>query len=377
MPRLPIPPLLIVLSLLFAQATPAAPPAADAVVSPEVYPDRRATFRLYAPKASEVTLFGDWMPLNSNQPMTKDDQGVWSVTVGPLSPGISIYTFTIDGMTIADPVNPRIKLRWRTSASLVEIPGDAKEPPLWEPRDVPHGKVEQLFLTSRVLAGQTRSAWVYTPPGYSHDTERYPVLYLLHGHNDTAAGWTMVGGANFILDNLLAANKATPMIIVMPYGHALPYTAPRDAQAKNTTLVEQYLIDELLPAVDREYRTIADRDHRAIAGYSMGGGHALAIALDHPSLFSALAPLSSAIPPDFQKLVDNGDAQQFNAHFPLFYIGCGQSDPFYPRWQKLHDTMATRGIRHTFHPREGAHVFAVWRSDLCELLPLLFHEPEK
>jgi enterochelin esterase-like enzyme len=372
MPRLIHLPLIV---LLLGPSSLAAPPAADAVVSPEVHADRRATFRLYAPKASEVTLFGDWMPLNSNQPMTKDDQGVWSFTVGPLSPGISIYTFTIDGMTIADPVNPRIKLRWRTSASLIDIPGDPKDPPLWQPQNVPHGKVEQLFLTSRVLSGETRSAWVYTPPNYSHDqpsTKRYPVLYLLHGHNDTAAGWTTVGGANFILDNLLAAGKATPMIVVMPYGHAVPYTAPRDEQARNSQLVEQYVIDELMPAIDREYRTTPDRDHRAIAGYSMGGGHALQIALHHPDLFSALAPLSSAIPPDFQKLVTDGDAQQFNTHFPLFYIGCGQSDPFYPRWQKLHETMETRGIHHTFHPREGAHVFAVWRSDLCDLLPLLF-----
>src|SRR5690348_8981227 len=113
----------ILLSLLATTTTPAAPPVADAVVSPEVHPDRRVTFRLYAPKAAEVTLFGDWMPPSSNQPLTRDDQGVWTITVGPLSPGISIYTFTVDGMTIPDPVNPRIKLRWRTSASLVDIPG--------------------------------------------------------------------------------------------------------------------------------------------------------------------------------------------------------------------------------------------------------------
>src|SRR6187401_2726176 len=200
----------------FAQA-----PRADSLVSPEVHPDRRVTFRVRAPKAAEASLFGDWMAPNTQQSLTKDDQGVWSATLGPLEPGLAIYTFTIDGVTTPDPVNPRIKLRARTSASLVDVPGNPPE--LWQARDVPHGTVGVNWEKSKVC-GDTRAYYVYTPPGYKTGpwSKRYPVLYLLHGNNDTAAGWTDVGKANFILDNLIAEKRAEPMIVVMPFGHAVP-----------------------------------------------------------------------------------------------------------------------------------------------------------
>jgi enterochelin esterase-like enzyme len=356
----------------------AAPPAADAVISPQVQADRRVTFRIYAPKAAEVSLYGDWMAVGSKQAMTRDDVngqdgGTWSVTVGPLEPGISIYSFTVDGMTIADPVNPRVKLRWRTSASLVEIPGGKASPQLWEPRDVPHGKVEQMWQTSAVL-GVTRAVLVYVPAGYVHDAAtRYPVLYLLHGHNDTAAGWTMVGGANFILDNLIADQKAVPMIVVMPFGHAVPYTAPREAQAKNAALIEQYLMQDVMPAIEKEYRVAPGRENCAIAGYSMGGGHALQIGLNHLDRFSAVCAFSSAVPADFEKRARD-DAKTLNDKLALFWIGCGKQDPFFARWEKLHEMLESAKVRHTFQPSEGAHVYAVWRQDLGEVAPLLFRE---
>jgi enterochelin esterase family protein len=365
---------------LFACITPtlrAAPAAADAVVSPEVQADRRVTFRVYAPKAADVSLYGDWMPVGTKQVMTRDnangqDNGVWSVTVGPLNPGISIYSFTVDGMTIADPVNSRVKLRWRTSASLVEVPGGKDAPQLWEPRDVPHGKVEQLWQTATALDGETRAVWVYVPPGYVQNAAtRYPVLYLLHGHNDTAAGWTMVGGANFILDNLIAERKAVPVVVVMPFGHAVPYTASREAQSKNTALVEQYLLNDVMPAIEREYRIAPGREHCAIAGYSMGGGHALQIGLNHLDRFSAVCAFSSAVPADFEARARD-DAKTLNAKLSLFWIGCGKDDPFFPRWQKLHEMLDGAKVRHTFQPSEGAHVYAVWRRDLGEVAPLLF-----
>src|SRR6185369_121123 len=167
-----------------------APP--DNLVSPEVHADRRVSFRVRAPKAAEVTFFGDWMPVGSAEKMTKDASGVWSVTLGPLPPSIYLYSFTVDGMTIADPVNPRMKLRARTSASMVEVP--AETPALWQERDVPHGSVQINWQKSKAIRGETRWFWVYTPPGYEKDTtRRYPVLYLFHGSNDTAAGWTLAG----------------------------------------------------------------------------------------------------------------------------------------------------------------------------------------
>jgi hypothetical protein len=165
------------LALVFAILSCALAQTPASIVSPEVHGDSRVTFRVQAPKATDVKFFGDWMPVGTPEPMTKGADGVWSITVGPLEPSIYIYHFVVDGMTIADPVNPRMKLRARTSASLVEIP--PKEPALWQPRDVPHGAVEVNWQKSKVLDGDTRWIWVYTPPGYEKATSaKYPVLYL-------------------------------------------------------------------------------------------------------------------------------------------------------------------------------------------------------
>ena len=266
------------LSTTFGQAR------APAIRSPEVQADRKVTFRLQSPTATKVTINGDWMPPMEQVPLTKGGNGVWSVTLGPLASGISIYNFTVDGLSIADPINPRIKLRARTSASLLEIPGDGAE--LWEIQNVPHGKVEINYLRSPALDNQTREVRVYTPPGYdANGSKQYPVLYLLHGNNDTAAGWTDVACANCILDNLVAQKKAVPMIVVMPWGHAAPYGAP---QGNNTTLFEKYLLDDLIPAINKTYRAAPGRENRALVGLSMGGGQALAIGLSHLDRFSAL-----------------------------------------------------------------------------------------
>jgi enterochelin esterase family protein len=304
--------------------------------------------------------------------MTRDAQGIWSGTVGPLEPGLAIYTFTIDGVTTPDPVNPRIKLRARTSASLVDVPGNPPE--LWEPRNVPHGKVEVNWEKSRVT-GDTRAYYVYTPPGYDRSRfTRYPVLYLLHGNNDTAAGWTDVGKANFILDNLIAEKRALPMIIVMPWGHALPYAGP---QSNNTAMVERYLMEEIMPAVAAKYRVARGREKRAIVGLSMGGGQALHIGLSHLDRFSAVAAFSSAVPPRFEArfkpLLD--DPQGTNRKLRLLWIGCGRQDSLaFERNQRLSELLTAHKIRNTFHATEGLHNFALWRRYLVEVAPLLFHE---
>ncbi len=346
----------------------------DTLVSPEVHPDRRVTFRVRAPKASEVSLFGDWMTPNTRQVMTREDQGVWSTTIGPLKPGLAIYTFTIDGVTMPDPINPRIKLRARTSASLVDVKGDPPE--LWEARDVPHGAVEVNWEKSKIT-GDTRPYYIYTPPGYSSGrSKRYPVLYLLHGNNDTAAGWTDVGKANFILDNLLAEKKALPMILVMPWGHAVPYTG---SQSNNTATFERYLIGEVIPPVERKYRVARGRENRAIAGLSMGGGHALQIGLSHLDLFSAVAAFSSAVPGNFEgrfkSLLD--DPEGTNRKLKQLWIGCGRQDPAFERNQQLSELLTAHNVRNTFHATEGLHNFAVWRRYLAEVAPLLFRRDGK
>jgi len=337
---------------------------APAVLSPDVHSDRTVTFRLQAPKASEVTLTGDW--LASAEKLTKDDKGVWSVTLGPLEPGLAIYSFTMDGVAMADPVNPRIKLRARGSGSLVDVPGTGNE--LWVPRDVPHGTVDINYHKSKVLNGDNREFRVYTPPGYDQNPNtKYPVLYLLHGNNDTQAGWTEVGRANMILDNLIADKKAVPMIVVMPFGHpSTGYTGQFD--------FTRYFLEDVMPTVEKSYRIAADRDHRAIVGYSMGGGQALSIGLDHLELFSAVGGFSPAAPRDvatrFKALLDDPDGT--NAKLKLLWVGCGRQDSLFQPDQTFAETMISHKIRTTWYPTDGRHTFTVWRKYLIEVAPLLF-----
>lgn len=341
----------------------------NTVVSPEFHADHRVTFRIDAPKASEVTLFGDWMLPDTKTPMARDANGIWSTTVEPLESGLAIYTFTVDGVTMPDPVNPRVKLRARTSASLVNVIGNPPE--LWEARAVPHGKVEENWEPSAVT-GDTRAYRVYTPPGYDPARgKRYPVLYLLHGNNDTAAGWTDVGKANFILDNLIAEKRAQPMIVVMPWGHAIPYGGE---SSNNTAMVERYLIEEVMPGVDRKYRTARGRENRAIVGLSMGGGHALHIGLSHLDRFSAVGVFSSGLPMDFESRFRSllEDPKGTNQKLKLLWIGCGRQDGAFARSEKLAEVLSAHGVRNTFHATDGLHNFAIWRRYLAEVAPLLF-----
>jgi enterochelin esterase-like enzyme len=347
-------------------------PAPGPVVSPEVLPDRRVTFRVRAPHASEVGLWGDWLPSNTPLAMTRDSRGDWSLTLGPLESGPSIYTVTVDGVTTPDPINPRVKLRARTSASLVTVPGDTSE--WWDVRDVPHGSLEVVWARSEII-GDTRSYIVYIPPGYyTSRSKRYPLLCLLHGSNDTAAGWTDVGRANFILDNLVAAHRAAPMIVVMPWGHALPFDGP---QQGNDAVFERYLLEEIIPQVQKRYRVKSGPKNLAVVGLSMGGGQALKVGLGHLNRFGAVAAFSAAVPSDFaerfQSVLDA--PEQTNQRLALLWIGCGRQDGMFERSRWLAEFLDHHGIRHTFVPTEGRHNFALWRRYLAEVLPQLFDGP--
>jgi len=341
--------------------------------SPEVSADHHVTFRLLAPKASDVTLTGDWLGATPPPKLTKDERGVWSVTLGPFEPSIYIYSFTVDGMAIPDPVNPRVKLRARTSGSMVEVKDDT--PAFWEARDVPHGKVEINWEKSAAIAGETRAIWVYTPPDYAKTTRRYPVLYLLHGSNDTAAGWTMAGSANFVLDNLLAEKKSQPMIVVMPFGHATPFGVPAaSGGVSNDTLFEEYMLKDVIPTVEAAYRVSPGRQNRAIAGLSMGGGQSLRIGLGHLDQFSAVASFSGAVPGDFETRFAGllKDAKGTNERLKALWLGCGRQDSIFGRSQALSDLLTKYQVKHTFHATDGVHNYTVWRKYLAEYAPLLF-----
>lgn len=352
----------------FAQNVPSA-------TSPEVLPDRRVTFRINAPKASDVTLTVDW--LGQPQKMTKADDGTWNATLGPLAPATYIYSFTVDGLAIPDPINPRIKLRARGAGSLFDVPGNT--PALWQASDVPHGNVEINWQRSKVLNGETRWIWVYTPPGYQNaPTRRYPVVYLLHGSNDTAAGWTTAGSVNFILDNLIAAKEAVPMIVVMPFGHAHPFGVARAVgsdQISNTELFERYLLTDVMPTIEGKYRIAAKRDQRAIAGFSMGGEQALAIGFAHMDLFASIGALSPSMPRELSSrwAAAINDSKGTNAAMKKIWIGCGRQDPGHlDASRRIAETLEKHQVRHIYRETEGAHNYALWQQHMIELVPLLF-----
>jgi enterochelin esterase-like enzyme len=348
-------------------------PAPDGVVSPDVHADRTVTFRVRAPHASEVSLYGDWMAVGKTQPMVKDESGLWAVTTTPLEANGHLYWFNVDGLAIADPVNPVIKQRQRTSASLVEVPGTPAA--AWEVRDVPHGSVVTEWQKSAVLK-RTERIVIYLPPGYQKASARYPILYLVHGSGDTPESWTNAGHANLILDNLIADGKAKAMIVVMPAGHASPFGAPREIASHNNELFEQYLTQEVIPTVEKTYRVAPGTRNRALAGLSMGGGHTIYTGFSHPELFTAMGIFSPGLPRDFDTRFKAvlAEPAAFNKKTPLIWIACGDGDTTvqYPRIQSWAETLSKSGIHESFHTYAGAHTWPVWRASLADFVPLLF-----
>ena len=348
----------------------------DTLVSPEVHADRTVTFRIRAPQAQDVTLTGDWLatpetPTGGIARMTKDANGIWSLTSSPLEPSVHLYFFTVDGMTIADPVNPRIKLRTRTSASLVEVPGDPA--PVWQMQNVPHGSVAWNFQHSSVY-NDSHEFLVYLPPGYETAKTRYPVLYLVHGSGDTALGWTTAGGANVILDNLIAQKKATPMIVVMPFNGGTPVNRPvAGAGPAAISPFEEYILKELMPFVDANYRTAPGRKNRAMAGLSAGGSATYNVGLKHLEIFSQFG-IFSAAGSDFATRYASlaADPKGTNARIDLLWIGVGQQDSVAPRAKEMDASLTKLQIKHTFADREGGHVWPIWRWCLGEFVPQLF-----
>jgi enterochelin esterase family protein len=364
---------LAALGLALASAPDAGPPssAADTLQSPEVLSDRRVILRVRAPRGSEVTVAGEWShPANTPEKLTRDAQGIWSITVGPLEPNIYFYVFNIDGVTVTDPINPLVKLRARTSASVVEIPGGQP----WDARDVPHGRVEIHTHASAVLGGASRQVFVYTPPGYDRARgARYPVMYLFHGNNDLAAGWTMAGRAHLILDNFIADRKVVPMIVVMPWGHALPFgTKPPPGQPTNSELFERYLTKEVVPLVEGAYRIAPGRRQRAVVGLSMGGEQALRIGLLHRDQFATIGVFGSGLTRadfearDFARGLEAGEKPA------LVFIGVGKEDGVRPKAQALAEALRAHGIAPIYREVEGGHIYPTWRKLLVELVPLVF-----
>ncbi len=340
-----------------------------AVVSPHIEQDRKVTFRLRAPDAKTVGLSVPFA--QRTQPMTKGENGLWEVTVGPAEPEIYEYNFVVDGLQVADPANSWLKFWGGTAKNLVLVPGDP--PMFFEEQQVPHGTVHVHKYASKSL-GITRGLYVYTPPGYEESPQaKYPVLYLFHGLGDTEDTWTVVGRANLIVDNLLAANKAKPLVIVMPYGHT-PSAPPDMRSLGNYAAFEKDIVEDVIPYVQKYYRVSTEQKDRAIAGLSMGGGQALTVGLGHLDLFGWLGAYSSAVPRDqsIDKLL--ADPKAINGKLRLFWIGCGRSDFLFQANQKFLERLNTEEIRHVAYITDGAHEWRLWRIYLNEFVPLLFNE---
>jgi enterochelin esterase-like enzyme len=375
---------LVFSSMAFAQGATAAAPAggggrggrgapAPPTATHEVNADRTVTFRFRAPEATTVKLSGDFV--QGAQDMTKGSDGVWSFTTAPLNPAAYNYTFMVDGVRNIDPSNPMVKLGDRSAESMFEVTGDKPAP--YDIQQVPHGTVHINWYHSASIKA-VRSIYVYTPPGYEESKAKYPVLYLLHGSGDTEAGWVDVGRANLILDNLIAAGSAKPMIIVMPYGRPLPDvmlvpstgTGGADANA----LFGTDLLQDVIPYVEKLYRVSAKADDRGIAGLSMGGGQTLSIGLTHLDTFHYIGAFSAAArgnPEEaFKGFLAEGAA--VNKKLKLFYIACGKTDGLFPSSQALSDALDKHEIKHTFVASEEGHVWRNWRNYLADMAPKLF-----
>jgi len=354
---------------------PAEPQRPEWLVTPEVHPDNTVTFRFLAPNAQEVKLEreGTTDPLA----MQKGSDGVWSVTTPPLPPDYYGYSFLVDGVNNLDPFNHLLAPNLLSPHNAVHVPGPSLP---WEETDVPHGVVHHHFYKS-AAADDQRDFYVYTPPGYDPAAKKnYPVLYLLHGFSDDASGWTAVGHANAILDNLIAQGKAKPMIVVMPLGYGTMEMIRigwgvwdrHDLRDKNFNNFRTALLTEVMPKVESEYHIEKDRNSRAIAGLSMGGSESLLTGLNNLDKFAWIGAFSSGgIPDEFEKDFPGLDAKA-NSQIKLLWIACGTEDHLIGVNRKLRGWLKDKGIQHTDIETPGMHTWMVWKRNLIDFTSLLF-----
>jgi enterochelin esterase-like enzyme len=359
----------------FAAAVSAQAQTLPSTVSPEVHPDRSVTFRFRAPNAKSVLLALEGL---QPAPMKKDSAGGWSLTTAPLAPDIYGYSFMADGQALIDPSNWRVKPNLLSAQSAVFVEGSS--PQLWQETDAPHGEVHHHFYRSSSI-GEDSDFYVYTPPGYDPaNGKAYPVLYLLHGFSDDASAWTVVGRANFILDNLIAQGKARAMIVVMPFGYGTMEMLRRGwgawsdqtLQKRNFENFSEALLSEVAPRVESRYRAAEGRESRAIAGLSMGGAESLLIGLNNLDEFAWVGAFSSGgLPQDFQSNFRSLDADT-SRRLRLLWIACGVEDDLLFANRAFRNWLESKDIGHVAVETPGAHAWPVWRRNLAEFAQLLF-----
>ena len=349
---------------------------AQSIKSPDVHPDGTVTFRLMAPAVTKAEVQLELASGMTTLAMSKDASGLWSATSVALKPDLYSYKFAVDGLEFVDPGVREFVPNLFNQGGLFTVPGSPPEP--WEQTDVPHGTVRHSFYQSKILNGQS-DFYVYTPPNFDgRATTRYPVLYLLHGYSDMANAWTVMGRANFILDNLIAQGKAKPMIVVMPLGYGAPKLLERGWKLGHDELwrtnIERFsdvLLTEVIPQIDRAYPVDRTSNGRAIAGLSMGGAESFYVGLNHLDQFAWIAPMSAAVFDDPASTFPNLDQKQA-AKIKLLWIACGKDDDLIKNNRQFKSWLASRNIKFQSVETEGAHTWQVWRRNLTELTPLLF-----
>ncbi len=357
---------------------------------PQIGTELRASFRLSAPGAGHVIL-----NLGGQHEMTRGGNGVWTITTEPLAPGFHYYSFIVDGVTLADPASASY-FGMGTMASGIEVPLKGED--FYDAKNVPHGEIRiRSYVTAS--AHEARKVVVYTPPDYEQNTgKRYPVLYLQHGYGEDRSAWWRQGRVNFILDNLLAAGKAKPMIVVMedggiatglgsggdgaPASTSASAPTPAAATASRGTnrfafmqAFEPIMINELIPMIDASYRTVADREHRAMAGTSMGGLQTFQITLNHLNTFAYIGGFSSDLPQDINSRLTS-DVTGFNQKVKVLFLGTGTVERnSNPNIKSLHDTLEKAGVKHVYYESPGTgHEWLTWRRDLYQFAPMLFQD---
>jgi enterochelin esterase-like enzyme len=357
----------------------------ETLVSPEVHADGVVTFRLYAPSAKDVRVQAEGMEatpgitaeeaarMGAGYPLKRGDGDIWSIDFGPVQPGVYRYVFLVDGVRVADPRNPIASQSLNSVWSMYEVPGAGF---LEYKRDVPHGTIASVWYDSAAAAG-LRRMHVYTPPGYEKGLGKYPVLYLLHGALDTDDSWGTVGRAGAILDNLIAAHKAQPMIIVMPAGH-MTRSFVRGSASGASIGHDGFIPDVIgymMPYVESHYRTVNDRDHRAIAGLSMGGMQTLDISLLHSDLFAYVGVFSSGWLVQERETFAKDYLSQYKVSgkpFKVYFMAVGKLDPVKASAHLAADRLQADGIHVEFHESQGFHAWNNWRDYLAEFAPMLF-----
>jgi enterochelin esterase-like enzyme len=362
--------------------------------SMEVLEGNKVKFSLLAPEARDVKVTGEWMkgygaisfengamkrgPIVSEQ-LVKDATGLWTVTLGPVAPNSYGYNYIIDGVMVTDPSNGVVKRDGATLLSVLFIPG--VESDYIDVKDIPHGSLNRVWYNSPTL-GMSRRMLIYTPPGYETSKEKYPVLYLLHGGSIDEEGWTTMGKAHLILDNLIAQGKAKPMIIVMPNGYANQTAAPGEGpviknlpapgMAVSYGAFEKSLVNDIIPFIESAYRVNANKENRAITGLSMGGMHSLNTTLNNPDLFSYIGVFSAGLrtpTPEIEAQLDKLKA----SNPKLVWVGCGVTDVLaYTSTKALVDILKKHDFKFVYRESEGAHTWFTWRVYLPEFASLLF-----